>query len=191
MLVWACVATVIATMIIGFSWGGWVTGGTSRTMATAAGDAARGELASAICVERFNAAPDAAAQLVEFKAIPDNYKKRQFVEAGGWATMPGQTSPDRRGAEGCVGGSRCLKLARIETATAGTSVPARLSDHLEQGMRSMITFVRKAEPQPVPDEREENRFEQIRKAAMERHQKSDTDGTRRRARQTAEDNKLI
>ena len=102
MLVWACIAAVIATIVVGFSWGGWVTGGTSRTMAAAAGDTARGELASAICVERFNAAPDAAARLVEFKAIPDSFKKRQFVEAGGWATMPGQTSPDRRGAEACA-----------------------------------------------------------------------------------------
>jgi len=32
-LVWACVATAVATMIIGFSWGGWVTGGTSRAAA--------------------------------------------------------------------------------------------------------------------------------------------------------------
>ena len=71
-------------------------------MATAAGDNAHGELASAICVERFKAAPDSAAKLIEFKAIPDSYKKRQFVEAGGWATMPGQASPDRRGAEGCA-----------------------------------------------------------------------------------------
>ncbi len=55
----------------------------------------------------------------------------------------------------------------------------------------MITFVKKAEPQSVPDENEENRFEQIRKAAKERHRKSDTDGTRRRALQTAEDNRLI
>ena len=102
MLVWACIAAAIATIVVGFSWGGWVTGGTSQTMATAAGDTARGELASAICVERFNAAPDAATKLAEFKAIPDNYKKRQFLEAGGWATMPGQTSPDRRGAESCA-----------------------------------------------------------------------------------------
>ena len=101
-LVWACAATAVATMIVGFSWGGWVTGGTSRTLATTAGDLARGELASVICVERFNAAPDSAARLVELKALTDNYKKRQFVEAGGWATMPGQTSPDRRAAEGCV-----------------------------------------------------------------------------------------
>jgi hypothetical protein len=49
---------------------------------------------------------------------------------------------------------------------------------------------------PVPSskefaETEENHFERIRKAAAERHRKADTDGTRRRARQTAEDNRLI
>jgi len=101
-LVWACVATAVATIVIGFNWGGWVTGGTSRIAASTAGDSARGELASAVCVERFNAATDAAAKLVEFKAITDSYKKRQFVEAGGWATMPGQTTADSRGVQGCV-----------------------------------------------------------------------------------------
>ncbi|MEQ9247341.1 MAG: hypothetical protein RLO21_15255 [Nitratireductor sp.] len=55
----------------------------------------------------------------------------------------------------------------------------------------MITFIKKTEPQPVPDTSEENRFEQIRKAAKEKHRKSDTDSARRRARQTAEDNRLI
>ena len=79
-----------------------MTGGTSQTMATDAGNAARSSLASDICVEKFKAGPDAAARLVEFKAIADSYKKRQFVEAGGWATMPGQTSPDRLGAESCA-----------------------------------------------------------------------------------------
>jgi hypothetical protein len=48
------------------------------------------------------AAPDSAARLVEFKAIPDIYKKRQFIEAGGWATAPGQTSANTRDAEGCA-----------------------------------------------------------------------------------------
>ena len=101
-VVWACVATAIATMFIGFSWGGWVTGGTSRTLATTAGDVARGELASVVCVEKFKAAPDSAAKLTELNAITDGYKRRIFVETGGWATMPGQTTPDRRAAEGCA-----------------------------------------------------------------------------------------
>jgi hypothetical protein len=98
----ACAAAAVATMIIGFGWGGWVTGSTSRSMATTAATEARGDLAAAICVERFMAAPDSAARLVQLKAIPESYKKRQFVEAGGWATMPGQTAPDARGAEACA-----------------------------------------------------------------------------------------
>lgn len=102
MLGWTCVAAVAATLVIGFGWGGWVTGGTAQRTATAAADVARGDVASAICVERFNAAPDAAAQLVAFKALTEGFKKRQFIEAGGWATMPGQTIPDRRGVDGCI-----------------------------------------------------------------------------------------
>lgn len=79
-----------------------MTGGASRATAATAGDIARGELASAICVERFNAAPDAAAKLAEFKALTDSYKKRQFVEAGGWTTIPGQTTSDRLAVQGCA-----------------------------------------------------------------------------------------
>ncbi len=101
-LVWACAGAAVATMIVGFNWGGWVTGGTSRDLATAAGNGARGELAGSICVERFNAAPDATARLAELNAITNASARRQFVEAGGWATMPGQTNPDRRGSEACA-----------------------------------------------------------------------------------------
>ncbi|MDZ5697496.1 hypothetical protein [Chelativorans sp. M5D2P16] len=101
-LVWACAVTAVATMVVGFSWGGWVTGGTSRTLASTAGDVARGELAALICVERFNAAPDSRGRLVELKALNSTYRQRQFIEAGGWATMPGSTSATRRAAEGCA-----------------------------------------------------------------------------------------
>jgi len=55
----------------------------------------------------------------------------------------------------------------------------------------MITYVKKTEAQPLTKDTEENRFEQIRKAAAERHRKSDTDGTRRRERETVENNRLI
>lgn len=93
---------VVATMIVGFTWGDWVTGQTSRNLAWSAGNTARSALAADICVERFNAAPDAAAQLVELKAKTGATAKRQFIEAGGWATMPGQTTPDGRGANACA-----------------------------------------------------------------------------------------
>jgi hypothetical protein len=55
----------------------------------------------------------------------------------------------------------------------------------------MISYVKKTEAKPLPKEVEDNRFEQIRKAAAERHRKSDTDGARRRDRQKADDNRLV
>lgn len=55
----------------------------------------------------------------------------------------------------------------------------------------MIKFKKTEEPVPVSVHEEENRFEQIRKTATERHKKSDTDGARRRDKQTAENNRLI
>ncbi|WP_170976453.1 hypothetical protein [Rhizobium sp. FKL33] len=100
-LLWACGMTAVATMVIGFGWGGWVTGGSALKTATAAGELANIELASAICVDRFRTAPDSAAKLVELKALSDSYKKRQFIEAGGWALMPGQSSVNGRIAESC------------------------------------------------------------------------------------------
>jgi len=99
---WLAAIAVVAALVIGFTWGGWVTGGTSRANTAMAVDAARGELASVICVERFNAAPDSAAKLAELKAVSSGYQQRQFIEAGGWATMPGQSSPDRIGAQRCA-----------------------------------------------------------------------------------------
>ncbi|WP_311031058.1 hypothetical protein [Mesorhizobium koreense] len=55
----------------------------------------------------------------------------------------------------------------------------------------MISFMKKSENlQPPSKPAEDNRFEQIRKTAAERHKKSDTDGSRRRARRIVEDNRL-
>jgi hypothetical protein len=55
----------------------------------------------------------------------------------------------------------------------------------------MISFEKMAVTQPSSAETEGNRFEQILKAAAERHKQADTDGTRRRDRQKAEDNRII
>ena len=55
----------------------------------------------------------------------------------------------------------------------------------------MISFEKKKSdlPQPVAGEAEQNRFERIRKLAAEKHRKGD--GTPRRDRQAAEDDRLI
>lgn len=55
----------------------------------------------------------------------------------------------------------------------------------------MIVYSKKPEPEAKPAETETNRFDRIRKAAVDQHKKSDTDGTKRRDRQTAEDNRIL
>ncbi len=58
------IAGAIAATAVGFGWGGWVTGGTARSMVDNASVSARSELVAAICVDRFKAGTDMAAQLV-------------------------------------------------------------------------------------------------------------------------------
>jgi hypothetical protein len=91
-LFWSCAGCAVATMIVGFSWGGWVTGGTAQQNAAKAATEARAELAASICVDRFGKGPDAAGKLVALKAT-DSWKRRQFLEEGGWVTLPGLDKP--------------------------------------------------------------------------------------------------
>jgi hypothetical protein len=87
-LFWACAGSVIAATVVGFSWGGWVTGGTARTMAEQSAAQARQELVAMMCVDRFMAAPGAGSQLVALQDITSSYAQGKFVEDGGWAIIP-------------------------------------------------------------------------------------------------------
>ena len=116
MLVWSCLGSVAVALIAGFTWGGWVTGGTARDMAQDAGDQSRYELASTICAERFMAATNAKAQLTALQAIDSSYQQRQFIDEGGWATMPGQDKGARQTSELCAA---VLDKLELETAAAG------------------------------------------------------------------------
>jgi hypothetical protein len=86
---WSCVACVAATMVVGFTWGGWTTGGTAQAMAKEAATGARQELAAAVCVDRFTTGSDATAQLATLKGMGNSWDRGTFVEKGGWAVMPG------------------------------------------------------------------------------------------------------
>jgi hypothetical protein len=119
-LFWSCAGCVAATMIIGFTWGGWVTGGTAEEMAQAAADRAQAQVAASVCVEKFMAATDARPQLASLKEIRSSWQRKNFVEKGGWATVAGNDYDDT--AELCA--QRLMDLeapAQEATATeAGT-----------------------------------------------------------------------
>src|SRR5260370_41905850 len=54
---WVGVAAAVVTMIVGFTWGGWVTGRTARRMAEASSEEAVAKRMAPMCVVRFNADP--------------------------------------------------------------------------------------------------------------------------------------
>ncbi len=91
----------IAVAIIGFSWGGWVTGGSAQQSASVAAAASRADLAAAICVQNFLAQDEARERLAELQVIA-SFQQRQFVEAGGWAVMPDQEQASRDAATLCA-----------------------------------------------------------------------------------------
>ena len=96
------VATAVLTMIVGFNWGGWVTSGTSQQrMTTGAEDAVALRLVP-ICVAQFNADPQQASKLVELKAITSSWERPDYVKKQGWATMPGEQTPDNDVASACT-----------------------------------------------------------------------------------------
>jgi hypothetical protein len=100
-LFWSAAGCVAATLIVGFNWGGWVTGRTAEAMARNAMQQGRAQLAATVCVEQFMAAPDAQARLASLKAA-DTWKRQSFVSEGGWATMPGMKEPVSYAAEVCA-----------------------------------------------------------------------------------------
>ncbi|HVV78662.1 MAG TPA: hypothetical protein VHD59_03475 [Pseudolabrys sp.] len=91
----------IATMLIGFTWGGWVSGSTAQKMADKGATDAVVTALAPICVEKFQGAAEAKATLAKLKAT-DSWQRDTFIVKGGWATFPGESEPNRNVAEACA-----------------------------------------------------------------------------------------
>ena len=94
-------AGAVALAIIGFSWGGWVTGGTAKQMAA---DQARLEVVAAlvpICVEQSKQDPQVVETLAQLKDA-SSYQRSDMLMKAGWATMPGSSDPNRNVASACM-----------------------------------------------------------------------------------------
>jgi hypothetical protein len=116
-LFWSCAACVALTMIVGFSWGGWTTGGTAQEMVERATKETREQVAAALCVERFVGAQDAGVQLASLKDVTSSYRQRQFIEEGGWATLPGTDRASAKGADLCAKRLLEMELPAPQAAT--------------------------------------------------------------------------
>ncbi len=98
---WGAVGGAIALSVIGFAWGGWVTGGTAQEMAEKmAEDAVVGRLAP-ICVEQFSQDSEKDKKLEKLKETKSG-QRDDYVEKRGWATLPGEEEADSKVAEKCA-----------------------------------------------------------------------------------------
>jgi hypothetical protein len=112
---WIAAAAVGATLIIGFGFAGWVSGGTAQKMVTEAAATARHELATAVCVEEFMAEKEAGQRLVKLKDA-GWYERSELLVKGGWATMPDRKEPNTIVAAMCA--------AKLSEMQAPAAVPA-------------------------------------------------------------------
>ena len=99
--VWGLVVSAVLTMIIGFAFGGWVTGGTAQEMAKEMADEAVIDRLAPICVVQFNQDPEKDRKLKELKE-KSSWDRKDYVEKQGWATMPGEKEPDSNVADECA-----------------------------------------------------------------------------------------
>jgi hypothetical protein len=98
---WSAVGGAIVLAVVGFNYGGWVTGGAAAAMAKdIAADAVADRLGT-ICVAQFNKDSDKGHKLKEMKD-KDAWDKGRFIEKQSWAIMPGEDKPDSRVADSCA-----------------------------------------------------------------------------------------
>jgi hypothetical protein len=92
LMFWACVGSIALTVLVGFKWGGWVTGGSALEMAENAAIDARVEIAVASCVSRFGRGTDAMGRLAKLKKT-ESWDRGGYMEKAGWATPVGAEEP--------------------------------------------------------------------------------------------------
>ena len=100
---WGLILGAVAAMIIGFSWGGWSTRGTSQGLTDAAVLSTR----AAICVAQFVKSPNEKLRLKELQAT-NSWERAAYIEKGGWDRMPGEDKASDTVARACAEGLAVL-----------------------------------------------------------------------------------
>jgi hypothetical protein len=91
---WGAAGGAVALAIVGFTWGGWVTGSKAEADATQRANTAVVVALAPVCVEKFRRTADVSANLAALKKA-DSWTQGDFVEKGGWATVPGSNSAEQ------------------------------------------------------------------------------------------------
>ena len=90
----------IATIFIGFYWGGWSLGSTADKMATEQSNLAVVAALAPVCADKFRAQPDAAAKTIALsKEVYSWNRAKDFPKE--IVTLPGETEPSSALVDAC------------------------------------------------------------------------------------------
>ena len=84
-------AGAVATMVVGFSWGGWSLGSTADKMAKEQSHLAVVAALAPVCADKFRALPDAEAKTVALSKVDSWKRAAEFPQE--IVTLPGETYP--------------------------------------------------------------------------------------------------
>ncbi len=98
---WSALGGAIVLAIIGFGWGGWVTGGIAQGMAEEMAEDAVVNRLAPFCVTQFNQDSEKDQKLKKLKET-NAWNRGDYIEKQGWATMPGEEKPDSKVADECA-----------------------------------------------------------------------------------------
>ena len=99
---WGAVGGAAVLAFVGFTFGGWVTGGKANELAQQKADKAVVAVLAPICVDKFRHAKNADENLGKLNAISYSWEKGTYVSQGGWATLPGSSEPNSAVAQACA-----------------------------------------------------------------------------------------
>jgi len=92
----------LATVVIGFNWGGWVRGSTAQKMADDKVNAEIVALYTPQCISRFEAQANMPAHWAALKKASNDYDQESFIAKTGFATPPGAKAANDGVADACA-----------------------------------------------------------------------------------------
>jgi hypothetical protein len=98
-LLQGAVVGAVATIVVGFNWGGWSLGSTADKMAREQSKLAVVAALAPVCAEKFRAQPDAAAKTVAISKVDAWNRTKDFPKE--FVTLPGETYPNSALVDAC------------------------------------------------------------------------------------------
>ncbi|RED43081.1 hypothetical protein [Aestuariispira insulae] len=99
--IYGMVLGAVVLAVVGFSWGGWMTSGQAIKVADTMADDAVIAALLPICIDSASTDINRTMKIGKIREAAD-YKRRDALMEAGWATVPGETSPNRDLAKACL-----------------------------------------------------------------------------------------